>query len=82
MIWKDSLSFFTKLEMALADKKDWRCYLLNLPGQHTALDPEHSGDIDVLSGDGVQPSCETVQRCQEKDPSKLQDIKYPLDDVI
>lgn len=68
--------------MVLADQKGWRHYLLNLPGEHAALDPEHGGDIDVFSGDGVKPSCETVQRCQEKDPSKLQDIKYPLDDVI
>lgn len=68
--------------MVLADQKEQRRYLLNLPGQHTALDPQHRGDIDVFSGDGIQPSCKTVQCCQEKDPSELQDIKYPLDDVI
>ena len=57
-------------------------YLLDLSGQHAALDPQDSGDVDVLSGDGVEPRCETVHGCQKQDPGELQNIKDPLDDVV
>jgi len=79
-VW--TLAFRTFVTRAEAKQGLEQGYLLDLSGQHAALDPQDSGDVEVLPGDGVEPRCETVHGCQKQDPGELQNIKDPLDDVV
>lgn len=57
-------------------------YLLDLSGEHAALDPQHGGDVDVLPTHAVHPLGETVHRGLKKLPGELYDVENSLDDVV
>ena len=62
-VW--TLAFRTIVTQAEVRQGHEQGYLLDLSGEHAALDPQDGGDVDVLPGDGVEPRCETVHGCQK-----------------
>lgn len=57
-------------------------YLLDLPRQHTALNTQHSGDVDVLPAHVVHPVSEALHCGLEEHPGELNDVEHTLDDVV
>ena len=79
-VW--TLAFRTIVTQAEVKQGHEQGYLLDLSGEHAALNPQDGGDVDVLPGDGVEPRCETVHGCQKQDPGELPNIKDPVDEVV
>jgi hypothetical protein len=76
------IGFESHLMWEEAEEGAQQFYLLDLSGQHTPLNPQNCRYVNVLPRDGVKPGGETIHGCQEKDPGELEDVEYPLDDII
>ena len=57
-------------------------YLLDLSGQHAALDSQHGGDVDILPTYAVHPLGEAVHCGLKKFPGELYYVEDSLDDVV
>lgn len=57
-------------------------HLFDLSGQHTALYPQHSGDVHVLPTHVIHPLGEAVHCRLEELPGKLYDVEHSLDDIV